>query len=98
MLSHGGQFVALDVYFSECLLKFGDVLLDGHELHYLAGGFPNWRDRHVFVVEGAVLATINQRPAPNFAGKNRVPHLFVESPVLLSRFEHSRIDADDFFP
>src|SRR5260370_36551422 len=42
-------------------------------------------------------ATVNQSISPHFAGQNRVPHVPIKVPGLLSGFEQTRILADNFF-
>ena len=56
----------------------GDVLLDGEEVGDLALGVAHRGDLHLFLVQRAVLAAVDQLAPPSLAGENGVPQVAVE--------------------
>ena len=82
----------------ELLLKFqlgGDVALDRHVVDDRAILVTDWRDRHLLLVQRAVLAPVGQPPRPDGAVGDRGPHLRVEPRILLATLENSRVQTDD---
>src|SRR5690349_5294586 len=59
----------------------------------LAFAVANRRDRLQLVVEGAVLATVDEFAFPYFAFANRFPQVVIEILWLLLRFQDARVVA-----
>ena len=104
-IQHGAQeFVNIAVQRKRTQLQAGlhqplspfaarDVLLDADEMGDRAFLAAYRGDGLFLVVQAAVLASVYQFTAPDFAGQDGVPHLFVKGLVLPARFQETRVLA-----
>ena len=77
-------------------LAFADVQANGDEVSDLALGVVDRGDGPLFIVEAAVLAAIDEFPAPFLAGKKRAPEFLVKGGRLAAGPEGRRALPDDF--
>ena len=78
------------------LLPFGDVPLDGQVADDLAGGAVHRREAHLFAIERAILAPIDDFSVPDLAGSDGMPQVFVVFSRLESRFDDAWVLSDGF--